>query len=257
MSISGSQSAQMGISGSPSLLCCVSQNLWVYIVEHLRISESALLSIYVSLCWAPQDLLVHCWASQDLWVYTVNLSLHCWASQDIRISECALLSISVCIADHLRILSLHCWVSQDLKVCTAEHLRFSESALLCISGSLSLHCWASQDLCTAEHLRISESTLLSILGSMSLHCWAPLDLCLHSWASQDLCLHSWAPQDLFFFLFGFYGPFKNISLISSRSFIKSGRKPENPEKKHLTIRKQNLAFPHMTRARLEPQRWET
>ena len=46
-----------------------------------------------------------------------------------------------------------------------------------------------------------------------------------------------------FFLFGFCGPFKNISLISSRSFIKGGRKPENPEKNHLTIRKQNLAFP--------------
>ena len=56
------------------------------------------------------------------------------------------------------------------------------------------------------------------------------------------------------FLFGFYGPFKNISLILSRSFIEGGRKPENPEKNHLTIRKQNLAFPHMTRARLEPHR---
>ena len=52
----------------------------------------------------------------------------------------------------------------------------------------------------------------------------------------------------FFFWFGFYGPFKNISLISSRLFIEGGRKPENPEKNHLTIRKQNLAFPHMTRA---------
>ena len=61
----------------------------------------------------------------------------------------------------------------------------------------------------------------------------------------------------FFFWFGFYGPFKNISLISSRSFIEGGRKPENPEKNHLTIRKHNLAFPHMTQARLEPQRWET
>ena len=56
------------------------------------------------------------------------------------------------------------------------------------------------------------------------------------------------------YLFGFYGPFKNISLISSRSFIEGGRKPEYPEKNHLTIRKQNLAFPHMTRAGLEPQR---
>ena len=44
----------------------------------------------------------------------------------------------------------------------------------------------------------------------------------------------------FFFLFGFYGPFKNISLISSRSFIKGGRKPENLEKKHLTIRKMGV-----------------
>ena len=78
-----------------------------------------------------------------------------------------------------------------------------------------------------------------------------------------------------FFWLGFYGPFKNISLISSRSFIKSERKPEfikaerKPEntekktskkqqqkKKHLTFRKQNLGFPHVTRARLEPQRWE-
>ena len=63
--------------------------------------------------------------------------------------------------------------------------------------------------------------------------------------------------EFIFFWFGFYGPFKNISLISSRSFIEGGRKPENAEKNHLTIRKQNLAFPHMTRARLEPQRWET
>ena len=53
------------------------------------------------------------------------------------------------------------------------------------------------------------------------------------------------------------GSFKNTSLISSRSFITCGRKPENPVKNHLTIRKQNLAFPHVTRARLEPQLWET
>ena len=71
-------------------------------------------------------------------------------------------------------------------------------------------------------------------------------------------LHTWSLLFFFFFFwFGFYGPFKNISLISSRSFIEGGRKPENPQKNNLTIRKQNLAFPHMTRARLEPQRWET
>ena len=46
---------------------------------------------------------------------------------------------------------------------------------------------------------------------------------------------------LFFvcFIFGFYSPFKNISLISSRLFIKGGQKPENQRKNHLTIRKQN------------------
>ena len=68
-------------------------------------------------------------------------------------------------------------------------------------------------------------------------------------------------DDVFFFLcliwvLRAYVPFKNISLISSRSFIKGGRKPEYPGKNHLTIRKQNAAFPHVTRARLEPQRWE-
>ena len=35
----------------------------------------------------------------------------------------------------------------------------------------------------------------------------------------------------FFFFFWLYGPLKNISLISSRSLIKGGRKPENPGKK--------------------------
>ena len=58
----------------------------------------------------------------------------------------------------------------------------------------------------------------------------------------------------FFFRFGFYSPFKIISLISSRSFIKGGRKWENLGENHLTIRKQNLAFPHVTRARRKPQR---
>ena len=55
---------------------------------------------------------------------------------------------------------------------------------------------------------------------------------------------------LFFFLLGFYGPFKNISLISSQPFIKGGQKPEKPGKNHLAICKQNLAFPHVIRARL-------
>ena len=56
-----------------------------------------------------------------------------------------------------------------------------------------------------------------------------------------------------FFLLGFYVPFKNIALIWSQSFMKGGRIPENLGKNHLTIRKQNLAFSHVTGARLKPQ----
>ena len=52
----------------------------------------------------------------------------------------------------------------------------------------------------------------------------------------------------FYFWFEFYGPFKNISLISSWSFIKGGRKMENPGKNHPTIHKQNLAFPNVTQS---------
>ena len=55
-------------------------------------------------------------------------------------------------------------------------------------------------------------------------------------------------SDFFFIIiiwFGFYGPFKNISLISSWSFIKGGRKLESWGKNQLTIRKQNLAFPRV------------
>ena len=58
----------------------------------------------------------------------------------------------------------------------------------------------------------------------------------------------------FCFYFMFYSPFKNISLISSRSFIKLERKLKNPGKNPLTICKKNFAFPHVTRVRLEPQR---
>ena len=44
-------------------------------------------------------------------------------------------------------------------------------------------------------------------------------------------------------LLGFYSPFKNISLISSRSFIKCGQKLEDQGKNHLAIDIQNVSFP--------------
>ena len=79
---------------------------------------------------------------------------------------------------------------------------------------------------------------------------------------QHLCSKLKRKDSLFFFFFffffgfGFYSPFKDISLISSQSFIEGGRKLENPGKNHLTICQQNLAFPHVTQARLELQQWE-
>ena len=48
------------------------------------------------------------------------------------------------------------------------------------------------------------------------------------------------PGTTIFVCFGFYGPFKNISLISSRSSSKVGGNRRTRGKKHLTIRKQNL-----------------
>ena len=43
--------------------------------------------------------------------------------------------------------------------------------------------------------------------------------------------------------FGFYGPFKNISVISSQSFIKGGQKSENTEKKPPDHLYAELGFP--------------
>ena len=72
-----------------------------------------------------------------------------------------------------------------------------------------------------------------------------------STCKTGFCILYW----LFFYL-GFTA-FSRIFHISSWSFIKfRWAKNGEPGKKHLTIRKQNLAFPHVTRARLEPQQWE-
>ena len=47
--------------------------------------------------------------------------------------------------------------------------------------------------------------------------------------------------------------FTYIELIFHQRWAKTGEPREKPP----DIRKQNLAFPHVTRARLEPQQWET
>ena len=112
----------------------------------------------------------------------------------------------------------------------------------------------------------TKQTTIAVIGSLRVNTWGLriLVVCVRVWL--NIVCDIFVLNDVFFFFFvffffggggGVYGPFKNISLISSRSFIKGGRKPENPGKNNLTIRKQNLAFPHVTRARLEPQLWET
>ena len=62
----------------------------------------------------------------------------------------------------------------------------------------------------------------------------------------------------FFFFFFFDLDFTALSRIfhfyQADSSSKVGEDRRTRWKNHLTIRKQNLAFPHMTRARLEPQR---
>ena len=57
-------------------------------------------------------------------------------------------------------------------------------------------------------------------------------------------------------IFGFYGPSRIFHLYQADRSSKVGENLENPGKNHLTIRKQNLAFPHVTWVRLKPQRWE-
>ena len=54
-----------------------------------------------------------------------------------------------------------------------------------------------------------------------------------------------------YFDLGFTALSRIFHLYRAHRFAKMGK---NREKKHLTIRKQNLAFPHVTQARLEPQR---
>ena len=61
-------------------------------------------------------------------------------------------------------------------------------------------------------------------------------------------------KDKIFFFIWVLRPFQEYFTYIEPIVHRRWAKTEYPEKNHLTIRKQNLAFPHMTRARLEPQR---
>ena len=58
----------------------------------------------------------------------------------------------------------------------------------------------------------------------------------------------------FFFFYFILWPFQEYFTYIKPIVHQRWAKTEEPgEKKHLTIRKQNLAFPHVTQTRLEPQ----
>ena len=78
----------------------------------------------------------------------------------------------------------------------------------------------------------------------------------HMWHKRG-SNHSGENFFFFFFDLGFTALSRIFHLYRADRSSKVGENRRTPEKNHLTIRKQNLAFPHMTRARLEPQRWET
>ena len=88
-------------------------------------------------------------------------------------------------------------------------------------------------LCAQRRLRPQSDRTLHCSPKNAFDLWLPCKKLKSGYAAMQ--------ADLSFFFIWILRPFKNISLISSRSFIKGGRKPENPGKNHLTIRKQNLA----------------
>ena len=92
--------------------------------------------------------------------------------------------------------------------------------------------WLGLSLCALStgifvKLTTNKTSLTRLIFKMDLwpfiiqHCQSVVHSWLESYLSQN---------HFFFFLFGFYDPFKNISLILSQSFIKGGWKLENLEK---------------------------
>ena len=93
------------------------------------------------------------------------------------------------------------------------------------------------------------------LASRSLHLlWKQskkiLSCLLHLFFSE---MGSSSSVPYFFFFIWVFRPFQEYFIYESIIHQRWAKTGEN----HPTIHKQNLAFPHVTRGRLEPQRWET
>ena len=104
-----------------------------------------------------------------------------------------------------------------------------------------------------HRMRMQIATRYFIHSDVTQNANASCNWIIHSFIHCNVTPNKKYKLNLSFFFFswtGFYSSFENISLIWSRSFIKGGRKQENLWKNHLTIRKQNLVFPHVTWGRL-------
>ena len=106
--------------------------------------------------------------------------------------------------------------------------------------------WCSTDRHSSYHLSSKWNTMINVCCTS--YCWT-LNI-------------PWLPKlflsFFFFFLwFGFYGPFKNISLISSRSFIKGWAKTREAGEKTTWPSISRTWLSHVSGARLELQGWET
>ena len=110
---------------------------------------------------------------------------------------------------------------------------------------------------------ISRSISIKVMLSFKLQTPASAVRCATVWLVEPSTLTTCIEYllRLFFFCFLFYLGFTALSrifhLYPADSSSKVSENWRNQGKKHLTIRKQNLPFPHVTRARLETQRWET
>ena len=109
---------------------------------------------------------------------------------------------------------------------------------------------------TMQMLDRCDSQVLAILGSF-------LSLLQNRWFFlPPVCfpIHNTSSKTYFYYYYWGgvgvwgYGPFKNISLIvepiAHQSWAETGEPGEKPSVS-------SLAFPHVTRAGLKPQRWET
>ena len=137
------------VPGKIHLTKCVSENLRIWDIQYLSISESQILRILISeYLRISESWNVSIWESQNL-RYSV--------SQYLRISESE--NPNILISQNLRVLEcqVSIWESQNLRDSVSQYLRILESWHLSI--------WESQNLgiSVSQNFRVSESENFNIL----------------------------------------------------------------------------------------------